>query len=125
MKCTMLIYLTHSTAFDFINDLYQPLKSSAAIANHDLILPHEKNIAPINSKEVIQQADLVLAEVSYPSTGQGIELGWAEMLEKPIICFHQEEKHPSKSLAIITATIFFYKDTADLVKKIELLLKKI
>lgn len=120
----MKLYFTHSTSFDFRKDLYAPLKSSVLLAGHDFILPHENNNLPINSKNSIQAADLILAEVSYPSTGQGIELGWAEFLQKKIICFYQEGKQYSSSLAVITNKIFPYKDSQELIEKIETLLNQ-
>lgn len=87
------VYITHSTAFDFKTALYKSLKSSIINTKHQLIFPHETDIAPQNSKEIIKNADIILAEVSYHSTGQGIELGWAETFRKPIICFYQTGKN--------------------------------
>jgi len=41
---------------------------------------YERDIA------MIQEADLVIAEVSNPSLGVGYELGYAEKLNKPVLC---------------------------------------
>ena len=38
---------------------------------------------------MIQQSDLILANVTNPSLGVGYELGYAESLGKPIVCFYQ------------------------------------
>jgi nucleoside 2-deoxyribosyltransferase len=37
---------------------------------------------------LIQQSDLVVAEVSVPSLGVGYEIAYAEALKKPIICLY-------------------------------------
>jgi len=68
------IYITHSRDFDYKTELYTPLRNSSLNSQHRFILPHETNEF-INSKEIIQRSNLVIAEVSYPATGVGIELG--------------------------------------------------
>ncbi len=97
----MKIYVTHSTGFNFKQELYLPLRKSPLNTQHAISLPHEGN-SMTNSKELIKQTDLVVAEVSYPSTGQGIELGWADSFRVPIICISQEGKKVSGSLQVIT-----------------------
>jgi hypothetical protein len=87
------IYLTHASTFDYKTLLYQPLKASSLADNYQIIFPHETDSAARYSKEIIKNSDLVLAEVSYPSTGQGIELGWAEIFRKPIIFFIKMINH--------------------------------
>jgi hypothetical protein len=45
-------------------------------------------------RELIQKADLIVAEASYPSTGMGIELQIAETMGVPvIICFNSSIAH--------------------------------
>jgi nucleoside 2-deoxyribosyltransferase len=85
----MKVYVAHSTSFDYKTQLYQPLRE-ANIAGVEFIFPHEHSEEPTNSKQRMKEFDVVLAEVSYPSTGAGIELGWADMLGIPIVCVHKE-----------------------------------
>ena len=86
----MKIYISHSTNFDFKKDLYQPLKDSNLSKN--FIFPHEKSLKqnPLKKLFSTKKCDLIIAEISLPSTGQGIELGWANMYKIPIICFHKK-----------------------------------
>ncbi|MES2930765.1 MAG: hypothetical protein V4665_03200 [Patescibacteria group bacterium] len=70
----MKIFVSHSQNFDFTADLYEPL-NDPVFAEHSFFFPH-KDDKNINTQEEIKNSDLVLAEVSFPSTGQGIELGW-------------------------------------------------
>ncbi len=113
----MKIYVCHSTAFDYKTELYEPLKSHFG-ASHDLVLPHEAE-SDFHSKTVINSSDLILAEVSYPSTGQGIELAWANINNIPIICLHKTDTAYSKSLRLISKKFIPYKNTPDLLAKIE------
>ena len=114
----MKIYISHSMHFDYVNELYMPLKSSSLSHNHELIIPHENNIAIENTKDLIKSSDYVVAEVSYPSTGVGIELGWADDLKTPIICVYKEGVEISRSLTFITNRVFSYKSPDDMVEKL-------
>jgi hypothetical protein len=116
----MKIYVCHSTAFDYETDLYEPLKRELATA-HEIILPHDSG-ADFNSSEAIKTSDIVLAEVSFPSTGQGIELGWANAAGIPIIGIYKTDAKPSGALRHITDTLVSYVDQADMVSKISQLL---
>lgn len=66
----MKIFVSHSTNYDFDSELYAPLRQSDLAKEHEIILPHE-NQRDVNTKDIIKNCDLVVAEVSYPSTGQG------------------------------------------------------
>lgn len=113
----MKIYVAHSTNFDFEGKLYKPLRGSWLNNEHDFVLAHEVG-AETNTKEIISGCDLVLAEVSEPSTGEGIELGWANMLNVPIVCIYERGKEPSSSLNYVTQDIIEYIDFADMLQKI-------
>nr|AIA16070.1 Unknown Function [uncultured bacterium] len=117
----LTIYITHSKSFDFQAELYHPLRSSQLNSEHKIILPHENSTAPFNSKELIQSGncDLILAEVSFPATGQGIELGWADAAEVPIICFYTKDAKISGSLKVICDTFVEYTDSEDMIIKLQ------
>ncbi len=110
----MKIYVSHSTNFDYKKDLYKPLTN--LIPKSDLILPHEKSHRPTFTKDIIahKKCNFILAEVSYPSTGQGIELGWASLVDIPIVCIHKEKAIMSTSLQLITARFMPYHRIEDL-----------
>ncbi len=119
----MKIYVSHARNFDYIHELYDPLKESKLPV--DFIFPHEQSSEPFNSKELFEShgCDLVLAEVSTPSTGQGVELGWADIYSIPIICFYKTGTAPAKSLNLLTDKIIEYGDNLDLVNKLMVELK--
>lgn len=107
----MKLYLTHSSGYDYRTELYEPLK--IAFANeHEIFFPHETTSNGVKSKDIIATCDLVLAEVSFPSTGQGIELGWADAFNVPIICFYQTDSKVSSALRFISKSMAEY-DTGE------------
>jgi hypothetical protein len=108
----MKIYVSHATSFDFEVDLYEQLRRSPLAAEHDLIFPHASGRKIIHSKPVIEGCDLVLAEVSFPSTGSGIELGWADVAAIPIICLQRQPG--SSAVAWVARAVLYYTHPSEL-----------
>src|SRR4051812_23351151 len=99
----MKIYVSHSTAFDYEHELYAPLEESSLNSVHKITLPHKETREPFLTRELFKDQDLIIAEVSFPSTGQGIELGWADSFKLPIICCYKQGNKVSTSLKMITS----------------------
>ncbi len=116
----MNVYIAHSSAYDFTKELYEPLQNTFTRPDHHFIFPHA--LDPINSKTVIAECDLVIAETSYPSTGLGIELGWANASGTPIICIHKVGTEPSSSLNFICDTFYSYSSPSELISCIQKLI---
>lgn len=113
--------MSHSSSYDYIKEIYEPIKKSNLIKENSFCLPHEDKV--INTKEVISKSDLVIAEVSLPSTGQGIELGWAEVAKKPILCIYKRGMKITSALNFITDQFIEYEDVDDMINKVESYLK--
>ena len=94
----MKIYIGHSNDFNFKEELYLPIINSKLNEENQFIFPHLSD-KTFNSKEIIEQSDLFIAEVSRQSLGLGIEIGRAEMINKRIL--------------------LAYKDAEDMICKIE------
>lgn len=114
----MKIYISHASHFDYINKLYNPIKNSKLSEENTFFLPHEKNSKIENTKDLIANCDLVIAEISLPSTGQGIELAWAEEAGTPIVCIYEKDASISTSLQFITTKFIEYENVEDMMKKI-------
>ncbi len=114
----MKIYVTHPTNFDFKTELYKPLRDSELNKNHEIILPHETSERLHSTPEFIRDCDLVLAEVSLPSTGQGIELGWATIESVPVICFYKAGAKYSYSLKAVSDIFLEYNSADELIEKL-------
>ncbi len=113
----MKIYFCHSKELDFKRELYLPIRESELNEKYEFIFPHEGEDA-VNSREIIKTSDVVFSEVSFPATGLGIELGWASMLGKQIVCFYRSGSHVSGSLKFVSQEFVEYRDIEDLKKKI-------
>jgi nucleoside 2-deoxyribosyltransferase len=105
----MKIYIAHSRDFDYQNELYLPLKNSDIFSEYEFILPHDGDNYK-HDREFYKNVDLVIAEVSFPSTGLGIELGFLYDDNKPIYCIHKDNMKISSSINAITKNIYEYKN---------------
>lgn len=91
-------------------------------------LESNKSLEEIYNRDVnwIKECDILVAEVSTPSLGVGYEISYAEKLEKRIICVYDESINIS---AMIGGNKYFelikYKDSDDLISKLETKLKSI
>jgi hypothetical protein len=90
------IYFVHSTKFDYNNLIYKKILSSSICLAHNLMLPMTKEYQNINAKELMAKADIIIAEVSNPSFGLGLELKWLSKVNKPKLFLSLENTIPSK-----------------------------
>lgn len=114
----MQIYVAHASHFNYHEELYRPIINSELNDHYTFIFPHLNTTTPEHSRDIIAACSYVIAEVSFASTGMGIELGWANDLNIPIICLHQTEKKPSTSLKLITNTFIEYHSPAQMMAKL-------
>lgn len=113
----MKIYFGHSKSFDFKNELYKPIRENELNSRYEIFFPHETDEF-FNSKDRIKNADLMIAEVTFPATGLGIELGWAEMLGTPVLCVFKKGARISGSLKVVTDDFVDYENSEDLIRKL-------
>ena len=118
----MKIYISHSSSYDYINEIYNPIIKSDLSKTNIFFFPHENKYT--NTKDSISSSDLVIAEVSRPSTGQGIEIGWASYSNTPILCIYKKGAEISSSLKFITNHFIEYEDAKDMLEKIKEFLNK-
>lgn len=115
----MKIYFGHSREFDYEKELYEYIRKDAILSKENIILPHEKGYKGNSSREFYSNLDLFIAEVSYPSTGLGIELGWAYDEKIPLICIYKKNAKISSSLKVITNNFYEYENAEELVNIIK------
>ena len=120
----MNIYVGHSTDFDFHNDLYAPIRKSELNEQYRFKLPHENSNELFDSKSYLKECNLFIAEVSKKSTGLGIEMGWADLLNVPIVCIYKKGEKISKSLQVLTNVFIQYESNEELIKELEKYLKQ-
>ena len=105
----MKIYVAHSRDFNYQNELYLPLKNDDIFKKHEFVFPHDGDNSK-HDRNFYKNIDLVIAEVSYPSTGLGIELGFFYDDNKKIYCIHRNNKKISSSISMVTDKIYEYSN---------------
>jgi hypothetical protein len=115
----MKIYVIHHRESNYETELYNPIKNSDLYNNNQIIFPHDTK-EQINSKEIIKNiCDVLIAEVSKPATGMGIELGWADVYKKPIICIYRKGSKIANSLKYITDKFIEYENSDEMIEGIK------
>lgn len=115
----MKIFVAHASAFNFKENLYEPIRASELSRAHEFILPEEEKYKGTwNTKEVIESCGLLIADASVPSTGAGIEMGWANASGTPIIVIYEKGSTPSSVVTYLTDTVIEYENPTDLIEKL-------
>jgi len=114
----MKVYASHSRSFDFVKDFYRPLSSIAEI---EWVFPHESSEKTYPVLELMKSGTLhcIVAETSYPSTGQGIELGWAYLAKIPLVCVFKAGLTPPSSLGSIANGFVEYSGQQSLINAVK------
>ena len=113
----MKIFIAHSSNFDFKNKLYIPLRGSALNNEHEIFLPQEGKIEEI-TRDMVSHCGAVVAEVSSPSLGAGIEIGWADAAGVPVIAMYEKDAHPSFSIDNAVSDRFEYDNADEMLEKL-------
>jgi len=79
----------------------------------EFYFPHQYSIVPNDSRETLRASDYLLCEITKPSTGQGIEMGFAASFNIPIIAICEENRTYSTSISLLTKSISYYKPPLD------------
>mgnify|MGYP000453326921 CR=1 FL=1 len=116
----MKIYVGHSKQLDYEEQLYKPIRDSLLNDENQFILPHEihKEAEKVKSIDIIKNCDLMIAEVSFPATGLGIELGWANAFNCPIVFIYKKGAKLAGSLKLLSDVFIEYNSTEDMIEKI-------
>lgn len=120
----MKIYIGHSRAFDYENELYKCIRENEFLKKYNILLPHEDGKNESNSREFYKDIDIFIAEVSYKATGLGIELGWAYDSDVPIYCIYKKGLKISSSLKSVTDKCYEYENNEMLVNLVINIIKE-
>lgn len=115
------IYVAHSTSYDYKKELYDPIKKSTIYNENqvNIVLPHDNSEEQYNSKEYLKICKYMIAEVSYPSLGLGIELGWANLYGTEIICIYKKGSKLSGAFGVVSNTFLEYENVNELTFKLD------
>src|SRR3989338_4070350 len=120
----MKIIVTHASSFDYEKELYVPLKKAVEGNGHELIFPHVWNAQNKSTKEFLKDTGLVIGEVSYPSTGQGVEFGWADTMNIPILFLRKQGAKSSSALKYLKGDYIEYASEGELIEKVRMYLNE-
>lgn len=118
----MKIFVAHSSGFDFRTKLYKPLRESSLNTEHEILLPQEGEVEEI-TRDLIKDSDVLIAEVSMPSLGAGIEMGWADAFHHPVIAVYEKGSTPSFSIDNVVTARIEYDGPEDMIQKFEAALR--
>lgn len=101
-----------------------PIRQDPELLEYNIILPHEPGCNNQNTREFYRSLDLIIAEVSYPGTGLGIELGWGFDDGIPIACIYKKEAKISGSLIAVSDRFYQYSTPKELINTIKTIIKE-
>lgn len=84
----------------------------------EIVLPHEEGVHH-ETKQEISSYDYMIAEVSCLSTGLGMELGYADMFDVPIIIAYKTDAEISPFVRNVAVHEIEYKNSDELLEKIK------
>jgi len=120
------IYVSHSKEFNYQDELYNLIRNSELNTLFNIILPHETNTEQFNSKDFLKNECYVFViEASYPTIGSGIEAGWANAYEIPIITIYKKGFKLKGSIKSISTEVIEYSSYDDLIIKLKDVLERI
>lgn len=79
------IYFIHSRKIDYNDLIYLPVLRSEVLHTHELMLPASEKLKDVYYKDLINDADLIVVELSNPDIGFNMELKQAILSRKPIL----------------------------------------
>ncbi len=115
----MILQFGHSRDYNYQKELYDPIINDQLLTTHTLILPHLDGKIWVDSRNTLKTVDVFFAEVSYPSLWLWIELWFAALYEKNIVCLYKKWSQLSWSLKYVSNNFIEYEDANDLIIKIK------
>ena len=97
----MKVFVAHASNFAFKEKLYAPIRASELNTKHEFWLPQETDEDWV-TLDFMRSCDALVVDVSIPSTGAGIEMGWANALGIPILGIYEKGSKPSASAEYTT-----------------------
>lgn len=104
--------------------LHKAIISNLEVLGFDVYDSHrvmtlDKEKLILEQHHAIRESDFVVAEVTKPSHGVGMEIALARVLGKPVICFKKRGAHISNTIYSIANLVIEYKNVKDFIEKIK------
>ncbi len=102
MNKRLKIYFVHSDKIDYNNLIYKEVLSNPICLKHDLILPLTKKYQTRYVKELINEADIIIADVSNTTFTHKYELSLLKKSGKPVKYISLDNEIPKKLNKVVS-----------------------
>lgn len=123
MKKGMKIYFIHSDDIDYNEIIYLPVLRSNYLSNHQLIFSDSLENRDKYYKDLIHDADLVVAELSNTNLTFDMQVKEAIVSKKPILGLASKEKGYNSKYQKMIPEILSYADEKDFREFVEKFVK--
>ena len=114
------IYIMHSEKVDYKNEIYKPLLEKGLMKDYYLILPMSEKYISKYIKDLINESDIVICDLTKFNIFSNFELKIAKNLKKNIYYFIKNDDKNLKKYKDISITT--YKDSEEYVCLVKTLL---
>lgn len=90
-KKGLKVYFVHSDKMDYNNLIYLPVLRSNYLSNHKLVFGKTKANENTYFKDIMDECDLIVVELTNPDVGFNMQLKQALMSKKPILSLAQKD----------------------------------
>ena len=112
------VYIMHSDKIDYVNEIYRPLLKLKLMTKYYLILPLTDKYKNMYVKELYNDSDVIICDLTKSNIFLKIELKMVKKLNKPIYYFiNVKDKNVKKYKDVI-----LYEDKIDFANKVKVLL---
>lgn len=114
------IYAVHSNKLNYKEEFYKALLLSEECAKHNLILPLTEKYETVYAKELIEQSDIIVVNLTDSTFSVYVEIKWAIKLNKKILFLLKDGSKCSILLnkyKKISQKYYNYEDEIELVNK--------
>lgn len=120
----MKIFVAHASNFAFKEKLYVPIRASELNTKYEFWLPQETDEDWV-TLDFMRTCDALVVDASIPSTGAGIEMGWANALGIPILGIYERGSKPSASAEYTTKMYREYSNSQEMLRIVDEFLESI
>ena len=114
------VYIMHSEKIDYKNEIYKPLLEKGLMDTYFLILPMSQKYISNYIKDILNDSDVVICDLTKFNIFANFELKMANKLNKSIYYFIQEKDKKLKKYKNMNPTI--YKNSDEYVSLVKTLL---
>ncbi len=122
------VYVSHAKdpEGNYRTELYKPLRENELSQKYNLILPHEHSEELFSSREFFRnKCDVIVVEATTPKLGVGIEAGWADAYDVPIIVLIKKDARLSNSLSVMARDVIHYENSPDMISSLQSSLERV